>query len=964
MTVLASRLTINTLLCILLLISMSCRSFANTTLAVNSPLAASDDRIFAVATDRHTLLSRLIGKDTGFEKLVNAPNLKRVTGLAANAEHLFVSDGEAGMVYKLPLQGGAYTGVNLAPVIIHPGELALASAALFVADIETGAVASVNIEAANPEPLRIFQAKSGHHPIYLATDGDELVLAGGEGNLLLRFKNTGESNHALLQGDIASIQLLNSNDHPKLAQETPSRSVYRGSENGDYPQIPQPGAISIVKGLVYVVGGDAKLYVTPRLFTKAVEIPLVNYMVRPSRVLATEDRLFVLDGTTGELVDWVRPVATEFVVEQRASECATAIYSYLNRSNLLPVRDDVLFEESYEKTLKREGALLGAYPDALNEVMCTLNPSQCLYQGKSLAPRKGIQSDEKTRIPNLFAETTLAYRRISLKASETVGDVVDSAVTSAKFAEKRSPTVLCDLNPIFARKSMDCLHEIRQQQGGDWVLPQEILRYVGAVPVDDLQKGQPRGMLLRLAKQCPKMLINPLEHRPSNQSACPQTSTADKLKVDIADQSLQQLARVIHYPEVTPHPAVPVEVTVAESAIDFSHLDFSDGNGNSPFYPYVQTVAISPISIDQFVLRPFDMNKDHGTAVSYLIVGQRHRGISGGLNGLSPGAKLVPLTTRFDEIHQVFSNSPNFKRSKIVNLSSRSEFGNEDAGLGQLLRDNDQVLFVVAAGNTGETRDYDLCRLPKHFFLPTCRGDQKNVLVVAATNLDGTEILKVPVDNNDKPCGEGSIFDSYRKDLKKFVHVAAPGENYFSAGAGAAYVPVRGTSFATPLVTATASLLMGQGVTDAAMIKRRIIASSEPFKNKDEAQKVLGGLLHVENAIRWPFDSAITITGQNEPLRAQLLIPDNRSQIYFRTTENEEIPIAWKNLLRIKKQPNDDYWVAYLNDVEDVRVRYLRISSDVDFTYQPLNDKGAPQGDARTLHLNELKDFIAPVYGL
>jgi hypothetical protein len=934
-------------------------------LSLDSPLVESGDRLFAVAADGHTLVSRSIDKSKHWMVVRNAPALNHIGGLASDSETLFVSDPDAGVVYKLPASGEAPSHISLGKDISQPGELALSQGVLFVADRATATVMSINLGDAEPTARLVFEGKPGHSPIYLATDADELLVASGKGDVLLRLNVIGNSNRpkaVLIQGDMASIKLNDEEGQPEISRENSVRSVYRGSETGDYPPIPRPGKLSAWNGLVYVIGGDGKLYVTPKLFPRAVEIPLDEAVKRPVGLLATDERLFVLDGETGNLIDLPRPLATEFVIEQRSSECSAFLYDYLNRNQLLPVRE-VPFEKSFEKTLKRAGALMGAYPKSLDGVICDLNPKLCKGKRRSAAPSNSIQPGEEVRIPVLFGETKLAYRRTALVAGESVGEAVDQAVVTERFAAKLTPGLLCELNSAFAKKSSNCPDEIRQQSGGVWVLPQEILRYVAAVPSAEVDGSQIRGGLRQLKKQCPGMLVNPLERRTARQQdTCSAPMVSDSEAVDLLYR--QATREVIHYPQVPVSGTETIQVAIAESSIDYAHPDFRDEGGHIPFLltnnptlPAAGSTATFP-----FAIRPFK-SEDHGTSVSYLIAGQKRHGLTDGMAGLAPRALLVPLTTQLNAIHSVFANSPytQNQKTKIVNLSLKADSG-EDAGLKQLLLDNPFTLFVVAAGNTREITDYTLCKDANHFFLPTCLGKEKNVLVVASTSLDGTRILEPPLNASDEPCDEGSVYDA----KGEYVHVAAPGVGFYAAGNGGAYVPLRGTSFSAPLVTATAALLMSQGVTNPAAIKRRIIATSEPFQDKNEAKKVMGGLLHVENAIRWPHEATIILDGQ-QPLRARLELRQDKPPLRFPSPGGKEDKlIALDKILRIKRLSSGDYWVVFVvSDDEtdqDVRVRRLSIPSGNGFTYQTLDIEGKPVGDKVTKNLDELKDFIAPVY--
>ena len=96
------------------------------------------------------------------------------------------------------------------------------------------------------------------------------------------------------------------------------------------------------------------------------------------------------------------------------------------------------------------------------------------------------------------------------------------------------------------------------------------------------------------------------------------------------------------------------------------------------------------------------------------------------------------------------------------------------------------ALFVVSAGND-PTGGHAVCESIRPYpAYPVCEGNRRNVLVVAATPLDGQALIDQ----------QGSTPGSNWND--RLVHVAAPGTGFYAQGRDNSYVPVHGTSFATP----------------------------------------------------------------------------------------------------------------------------------------------------------------------
>jgi subtilisin family serine protease len=149
---------------------------------------------------------------------------------------------------------------------------------------------------------------------------------------------------------------------------------------------------------------------------------------------------------------------------------------------------------------------------------------------------------------------------------------------------------------------------------------------------------------------------------------------------------------------------------------------------------------------------------------------------------------------------------------------------------------------VVAAGNNATTgSDGEVCEAFRAY--PVCLGERKNMLVVTATNKDRTALLP--------PLVEGGVLRKKGANWNaEVVHVAAPGEGYYVPGANGDYVPARGSSFAAPLVSATAALLYAQGVQRPSLIKQRILATADPVAGLENLVKA--GVLNVRRALLHP----------------------------------------------------------------------------------------------------------------
>ena len=156
-------------------------------------------------------------------------------------------------------------------------------------------------------------------------------------------------------------------------------------------------------------------------------------------------------------------------------------------------------------------------------------------------------------------------------------------------------------------------------------------------------------------------------------------------------------------------------------------------------------------------------------------------------------------------------------------------------------------------------------------FTPTGQGDrfleaavqecaQRNALLVAAAGNDGCRCLHVPAalpsvlavgacDRDGKPMPFSNYGDAYREN-----GILAPGDAIPGAGPGGSVSPRSGTSFATPIVTAVAALLLSLSrqlgdEADAPAIRRLLLDTAAPLDPRFAPDLGPAGVLDVEAAM-------------------------------------------------------------------------------------------------------------------
>ena len=259
-----------------------------------------------------------------------------------------------------------------------------------------------------------------------------------------------------------------------------------------------------------------------------------------------------------------------------------------------------------------------------------------------------------------------------------------------------------------------------------------------------------------------------------------------------------------------------------------------------------------------------------------------------------------------------------------------------------------KALFVVAAGNDASGATGEICAGMSVF--PACWHDRKNVIVVTATRLDGTTMLTA---EGDKKGANWS---------PTAVHLAAPGDGYHAAGVGKSYVPARGSSFATPLVTAAAALLYAQNVTDPWVIKQRLIATADPQPGL--AGKVFAGRINFKRALA---DTGFGVLVRQTKDAQGNVVSETRERIAVDSGDIVVTPAVGNNktipatALRRVHVYGDGYRIVY---VEDDQIKILEGASFPNGPASKFRATSSVDGITRTLDLIDYVDYIAAAASL
>ena len=910
-------------------------------IAADSPLASLNGYIYAVTPDHRNLVRRNVHEGV-WEPFATDAVLSRVAGLAADEHVLYVSDAEAATVYKLSIDTGAaevlYRGVPLE----NPSDLAVVENHVYVSntpnsiadvDVDSKTVTTVDVGADLP--------RSGH--LHLAAFAHELIFSIPEAGLLIGISNVATP------GLRTRSAYLCPNGTP-ICDSVIASKLPTGFLPSVVPQpaklaaIQHPGPIALRDGVVYIADeGDHKLYTSSRHLLRPVHLySSVSPVKEPSSIVVTSDAVVVLDSSTADIVIWPLLVPAQITVDVKTSESLSSIYRYLYDRGILPTKGTSL-RGSMERTLREEGAMLSPYVPSLDPVICGLNPHLCANGVVKTTSLFGTP----VVIPDLYSENFIDVRQITLDGKHSLRHEVARGIQSGILQPWKSASKLLLLNPQFNQSKVSSrLHLIEHERTGTFTVPVELVRYFAAVPASDLAVPASALNMIQSRSKTGLTITSLVELVSTPQTEWYQLQTyyapLDRQSFEKAYKDLLKTINYRHPPALISHPNS--SVGVAEEVIDCDDQDMRDVCIVFGVKPQPQSIAPTR-SANEPVYREFQ-KLDHGTSVAALI-GARRTGFAG-MGLAAPEVFVVPMHSTEPPLTDEMKQAVLQGGTQVFNLSIAFDPFVYPPALHTAIFSKDRgfsnALFVVAAPDDGNPAEAPL-RVPIIF------ANRPNVIGVAATLLDGSNLI---------PNDGGSAWGT------EYVQVAAPGIGFGATGLNNSYVAVGGTSFAAPLVSATAALLIEQGVGDPRLIKQRIIATSTMVSAYKD--KVKGGLLNVDRAVS-NVAAAVLVknfdSDQNAKGNEKVVLLEKTGSIYIESSKGAfQLPL--RNLLRLTLGKDGSYRVIFQDQLDDNRlvvVDDVSFSADKpwNFRYRLATAPGAAPGPVVSDCLCYYTDYFGPI---
>lgn len=910
--------------------------------AADSPIAASKSYLFAVAPDHRQILER--GEhEAKWSSYDTDIDFERVSGLFLRGNELLILDGAAGSLFRTSTLTRKTDLLYHGPLLLDSNQVVALDNHIYVVT-SSNTVGDVEIGTGKATPLDVgFELPPGS--IRLAGSGNQIILSISEAGVIIGISNPSNPANRTRTDFRCPPEVIQCNQSTarNLSRIAPQSLKTKST---DSLLLSHPVSLAFQDGIiygVYAVDKQRTLLASSRSRLIPVRLSFSGRPVKtPSEIALTENSIVILDASAGDVVIWPLLVPAEITVNVKTSESLSAVYRYLYARHFLPTRR-VQIHGSLEGTLQHEGALLSPYTKDLDEVMCGINKGLCANN----SVKNTLLDGTSITIPDLYAEKFIDIQQTTLNGERSLRSEVARGIRSDEFSAWKSPAKVLQLNPQVNQSAISSLvHYVEYKRNGTFTIPVELVRYFAAFPSSDLSNPTSDIGLIQ-ARYKSDLTITSLAAVP----AIPQGSKpCDEfpLNRETFNARYKKMLDTIHYQNVATVESSTETIGVAEQFIDCENPDIHDAcvypNGTPP-----------PVRADgsHTLLRSYkimnDDGHDHGTAVAGLIAARKTDFLGKGL--AAPNVLLAPMDPDGFALADTMRDlARDLGGVTIFNLSQKFKDDAYPSKFAANIEDPKirlaNALVVVAAPEEGLPVGVGPLRIPIQF------ADQPNVIGVAATSVSGSELLQ---DSGGSAWGTN------------YVQVAAPGFGFGAPGQNNGYVAVCGTSFAVPLVSATAQLLVRRGVTDPRLIKQRIVATTTMVPAYRE--KIQGGLLNVCRAISHPFSAVLVKVHHDdcdERRDTVVLLAKPSDPIVLNSLSHGPLTVPLGNILRLTIRQDVDqgtFRVGFRNPVEPEKVVFwddvsFQESAPWKFKYRV---PGVPPGPVKEDCLCNYEDYFGPI---
>jgi hypothetical protein len=614
----------------------------------------------------------------------------------------------------------------------------------------------------------------------------------------------------------------------------------RGPERGGifFQQMTHPESAVGYLNFVYVIDNH-KLYAY--LPDKNHLVSLVNTKIplsNPDRVIVNPDadELLLVGQSLQDYRSWplLLPMTVEVEAGGDVSTPLAALYTYLWHRGALPVVKVTLpatsqSGESCEKPaclVEKVRGLLPKTNSLMEALLCDMNPSLCIDN-----KMRNFTSGATVVVPDVPFEPYLSPEIRIFDGKRSIRSYLSQLVPDHSLLVSVTDAYLRDFNP-----AIDGNLDMAPTKGVELRVPVQHNRYYLSVEKSELLSSN-SGIAL-LVKTYPALSIRPYG---TSQKASAQASAQSDIAVrDPAELAVLEKAllkninfnqdRALKYGR-----ANDVPILIAEPTLDCQHPAFFGTGGDDSAFTGGHCAPPESGPVLSYVGWTMTAGH-HGTCVA-SIIGARSAPYG---SALASGADLSAIDNGAIDVGTLQRFYSRERQPFIVNISSGDPAVTAENTWRNLFNNpfvRNDVLFVAAADND------DSLLSKKQKFPAMLANEFANVISVGALDKTGQDIWE------DKTNKEGS-------NTGEKVELLAPGEAVPCAievsQGQSLYSAPPGTSFATPIVSAAAALLLDKRLSPTE-VKARLLATADPIdKQRQNEPLAKFGRINLDHALLNP----------------------------------------------------------------------------------------------------------------
>jgi len=792
---------------------------------------------------QHNLVM-LRGADGTFRPFVQDPRIKSARGLAADRAYLYIADPVAHQVFRVDQSSRDVLTLLPSNADVAPIDVALVPTYFRDDKIER-----------RTEKLAILDAKSNSVLLIDPTRPSAPISPASNQRFFKRPSSISQYGGALFLTDDLAGAIFQTND-ASLGQwqdvhqkSLGSPDATRSSDTAGFffPQFQRPASIAAYSDFYYVLD-DGKLYAY--LPKRDRLIPLANReheAIRAQRVAVSQepDQLILLGSDSGDYRSWpiLIPITIEVLTQQNSSDAISAIYTYLNHNGFLPltsVTTPLAGCLDVACLVEQARRLSPQMNTELERLFCELNAGLC-----SNSNIKPLPAGTKVTLPDVPYETSLSIASAVADGGSSILSYLERFVPNLALRQTINGAYISEINPGVSIRLDDV-----PTVGMTFQIPMQQNRYYLSVPKEELYSSS--SGLAQLIGKYPAIRMTSFG---TSGKAAPQATSVSEVAIqDPAKLVALQTDVLKHLGFNQDHRdryglGDDVPVLIAESSLDCQHPVFF-GSGGPDDHSFSSGTCFNAASAHSSVYVEFSLSAPHhGTCVASIIGGRS----SPYGQSLAPHADLGQIDDASIDVSSLVKFYRREKQPFVVNVSSGDQTITAASNWRTLLSNRfvqQEVLVVASADNDNAPLD-NVQKYPAYL-----SNEFSNLVSVGALNRKGDSIwIQVPGQT-------GSNFG-------KKVDLLSPGEQVPCAEevsqSQALYSSPSGTSFAAPLVSSVAALLLQKKLSPAE-VKARLLATAEPVAIQLWGQPLSQfGRLSIDDALLSPKMAHLFFQTGNAP---------------------------------------------------------------------------------------------------